>query len=164
VRRTARVPMRCCSGWGLACRPCHQERGGLLPHLFTLAKGPVTRPPGGLFSVPLSVALGPPFRGNLLRLAVNQHPALRSPDLPPGHLHVPATVRPAPGRILAPGCVRVVFDVGAHDRDEIGIRHEAHRGGPGGVEARGPGAHQPHDALVRLLADSGCNRLTGNRF
>jgi hypothetical protein len=26
-----------CSGWGLPCRPCYQERGGLLHHPFTLA-------------------------------------------------------------------------------------------------------------------------------
>lgn len=25
------------SGWGLPCQPCHQDRGALLPHRFTLA-------------------------------------------------------------------------------------------------------------------------------
>jgi len=54
-----------------------------------------------MFSVPLSVALGAILRSRLLRLAVNQHPARWSPDLPPGHLHAPATVRPAPGAILS---------------------------------------------------------------
>ncbi len=28
-----------CCRWGLPCRPCHQERGALLPHPFTLASG-----------------------------------------------------------------------------------------------------------------------------
>ncbi len=50
--------------------------GALLPHRFTLACDCGSRPPpiGGLFSVALSC--GSP------RLAVSQHPALRSPDLP----------------------------------------------------------------------------------
>src|SRR6187549_3152843 len=26
------------SEWGLPCRPCHQDRGALLPHRFTLAR------------------------------------------------------------------------------------------------------------------------------
>ncbi len=30
------VPIRSCSWRGLPCRPCHQVRGGLLPHPFTL--------------------------------------------------------------------------------------------------------------------------------
>ncbi len=63
-----RLPIRPCFRWGLACRPCHQGRGALLPHPFTLT-GPRA---GGLLSVPLSVGLP--------RLAVSQHPALRSPD------------------------------------------------------------------------------------
>jgi hypothetical protein len=29
-----------CSGWGLPCRFCYQNRGGLLPHHFTLAGSP----------------------------------------------------------------------------------------------------------------------------
>src|SRR5205085_12423362 len=39
-----------CSSWGLPCRSRFRKRGGLLPHLFTLARE------GGLFSVALSVA------------------------------------------------------------------------------------------------------------
>ncbi len=31
------APIRSCSRWGLPCRPCHQGRGALLPHRFTLA-------------------------------------------------------------------------------------------------------------------------------
>lgn len=49
---------------------------------------PGRSPPGGLFSVPLSVALGRKWDGvplsALWRLAVSQHPAQWSPDLPPG--------------------------------------------------------------------------------
>jgi hypothetical protein len=30
------APIRLCSGWGLPCRRCCQQRGALLPHLFTL--------------------------------------------------------------------------------------------------------------------------------
>jgi len=30
------APIRLCSRWGLPCRSCCQERGALLPHLFTL--------------------------------------------------------------------------------------------------------------------------------
>jgi hypothetical protein len=52
------------------------DAGALLPHRFTLACDGGSRPSpiGGLFSVALSC--GSP------RLAVSQHPALRSPDLP----------------------------------------------------------------------------------
>jgi len=32
-------PIWPCSGWGLPCHGCFQPRGGLLPHLFTLAHG-----------------------------------------------------------------------------------------------------------------------------
>lgn len=38
-REAGRVPMRYCFGWGLACQPCRQGRGELLPRLFTLAGG-----------------------------------------------------------------------------------------------------------------------------
>jgi hypothetical protein len=36
-RSRRRSPIRPCTGWGLPCRPCHHERGALLPHRFTLA-------------------------------------------------------------------------------------------------------------------------------
>ena len=51
---------------------CCHRRGGLLPHLFTIA-GPLLGL-GSLFSVPLSIASRRPV--------VNRHPALRSPDFP----------------------------------------------------------------------------------
>ena len=55
-----RMPIRCCSGWGLACRSCRHDRGELLPRRFTLAVGSrrTGRRLGGMLSVPLSVALG----------------------------------------------------------------------------------------------------------
>ena len=31
-----RLPIWSCSEWGLPCQACHQDCGGLLPHLFTL--------------------------------------------------------------------------------------------------------------------------------
>ena len=49
------VPIRHCSRWGLPCRSCYQNLGGLLPHPFTL-----TRKTGGLLSVALSVGLPRP--------------------------------------------------------------------------------------------------------
>jgi hypothetical protein len=80
--------------------PVARGTGALLPHRFTLtcALGAI----GGLFSVALSC--GSP------RLAVNQRPALRSPDLPrsghrpgagprpPGRLTVPRILPPGPPR------------------------------------------------------------------
>ena len=61
-----------CSGWGLPCRPCHQDRGELLPRLFTLTP---RKPRGGMFSVALSLGSPP--------VAVSDHPALWSSDFPP---------------------------------------------------------------------------------
>ncbi len=52
------TPIRSCSRWGLPCRPCHQGRGALLPHRFTLALR--SRGQGGLFSVALSLGSPPP--------------------------------------------------------------------------------------------------------
>jgi len=50
------IPIWSCSRWGLPCQPCCQRRGGLLPHLFTLACART----GGLFSVALSLWLPKP--------------------------------------------------------------------------------------------------------
>src|SRR5262249_62007457 len=66
------IPDRSCSRWGLPCPPRHRGGGALLPRRFTLAGRLATT--GGLFSVALS--FGSP------RLAVSQHPALRSPAFP----------------------------------------------------------------------------------
>jgi hypothetical protein len=75
-------PIWPCSGWGLPCHCCCQQRGGLLPHRFTLTScgrglG------GGLFSVALSVALRRP--------GVTWQPTLWSSDFPRG-LAAPATI------------------------------------------------------------------------
>ena len=78
-RAVSSAPIWPCTGWGLPCRPRRRERGGLLPHHFTLT--PVTARSlepsghrGGIFSVALSVGLR--------RLGVTQHPALRCSDFP----------------------------------------------------------------------------------
>src|SRR6185436_5605112 len=42
-----------CSSWGLPCHSCYHERGGLLPHRFTLTMVIY----GGFFSVALSVVM-----------------------------------------------------------------------------------------------------------
>lgn len=73
-------------GFGLP-RLSPAARWALTPpfHPYPMGRGP----PGGTFSVPLSVAFGgevgrcPTFAA-LWRLAVSQHPAQWSPDLPPG--------------------------------------------------------------------------------
>src|SRR3954467_9023961 len=72
LRRTAenRPPSRPCSGWGLPSHTGHPVCGGLLHRRFTLTSASA----GGLFSVALS-------RGSP-RVAVSDHPALWSPDVP----------------------------------------------------------------------------------
>jgi len=49
IGRTALPAAWSCSWRGLPCHRCHQRRGGLLPHHFTLTFA------GGIFSVALSV-------------------------------------------------------------------------------------------------------------
>ena len=78
-------PYWSCSRWGLPCRPCHQGRGALLPHPFTLA----SVNGGGLLSVALSLKSPSP--------AVNRHrisvePGLSSPVRTDGGGH-PAICR-----------------------------------------------------------------------
>src|SRR5512147_1298610 len=68
-----RSPIWSCSGWGFPCHVCCQARGALLPHHFTLTG---TGGAGGIFSVALSVGSRLP--------GVTWHPALWSPDFPPG--------------------------------------------------------------------------------
>jgi hypothetical protein len=82
---------------GGVCRAARvtPDAGALLPHRCTLTCGGrtgVLPPIGGLFSVALSCESP--------RLAVNQHPALRSPDLPrpgrtPGRDHPANSPSPA---------------------------------------------------------------------
>ena len=66
TRAASRFPIWPCTRWGLPCLRACAWSGGLLPHLFTLARR--IAPPGGLFSVALSV--GTP-RG----AAARAHPA-----------------------------------------------------------------------------------------
>src|SRR5262247_3414434 len=75
------LPIWPCSDWGLPCHDRYRSRGGLLPHLFTL-----TRKPGGLFSVALSVALRRP--------GVTWQSALRSSDFPRAVSRPRPAVRP----------------------------------------------------------------------
>jgi hypothetical protein len=65
------IPIRSCSWRGLPCRPCHQARGALLPHPFTLTGADA----GGLLSVALS--LGSPPAG-VTRRHVVVEPGLSS--------------------------------------------------------------------------------------
>jgi hypothetical protein len=87
--RRHRLSIRSFSGWGLPCRPCHQDRGALLPHRFTLAARARRSGVGGLFSVALSLASRP--------VAVSNHPDPRSPDFPP-----PGSPRERPPGPLTP--------------------------------------------------------------
>ena len=88
----ASVPIRSCSRRGLPCHPCRQERGGLLPHPFTLALG---RTPGGLLSVALSLGATPVKRrsGRTLSAALPSW----SPDFPPA-----LACQRSPGRPIEP--------------------------------------------------------------
>ena len=97
-------PVWPCSRWGLPCQPGHPGRGALLPHHFTLTRRRAFRgeprtqpPPGGIFSVALSLALRP--------VGVTHHRVLRSPDFPlaagdqrlaPWNLRRPAIIRSTP--------------------------------------------------------------------
>ena len=64
IERAAQPPILPCTGRGFSCRRRRRRRGGLLPHLFTLAHQfpdfPLSQSSGfpisGLFSVTLSVA------------------------------------------------------------------------------------------------------------
>jgi hypothetical protein len=76
--REQRGPRQCspiwsCSGWGLPCHCCYQQRGALLPHHFTLTASVAVC--GGIFSVALAVGSHLP--------GITWHPALWSPDFPP---------------------------------------------------------------------------------
>ena len=85
------LPIRSCSRWGLPCHPRRRRRGALLPHPFTLTRGPRPKPvrAGGLLSVALSLGLPPP---GVTRHRVSVEPGLSSPrrfpyckEQPSGH-------------------------------------------------------------------------------
>src|SRR4051794_18550075 len=65
------APIRSCSRCGLPSRPRCRERGGLLPHPFTLTR----RAAGGLLSVALSLGSPPP---DVIRHRVSREPGLSS--------------------------------------------------------------------------------------
>ncbi len=82
------TPIRSCSRWGLPCRPCHQGRGALLPHHFTLTLDPTVSHggPGGMFL--WHFPWGRPRRP----LAGTVFPW--SPDFPPPRSPAAAAARP----------------------------------------------------------------------
>ena len=65
-----------CTRWGLPSHACHQARGALLPHLFTLACVMKNMTIGGLLSVALSLTC------NQRSVDVIHHRALSCPDFP----------------------------------------------------------------------------------
>ncbi len=97
-----------CSGWGLPSRPGHPGRWCALAAPFHPCLCTASRAIGGLFSVALSC--GSP------RLAVSQHPALWSPDLPQ-----PATAPKAPLRPRPPGRLATT----GHSRTSPAVRSAA---------------------------------------
>jgi hypothetical protein len=86
IGRATRPTFWPCSGWGLPSRPGRPGRWCALTAPFHPCLCTASRAIGGLFSVALSC--GSP------RLAVSQHPALWSPDLP----QPAATPKRRPGR------------------------------------------------------------------
>ena len=82
-----RIPIRSCSWRCLPCRPCHQRRGALLPHPFTLTV-PEKPQTGGLLSVALS--LGSPPAGVTRRLLAVE----------PGLSSIPRRRQRPPGRLV----------------------------------------------------------------
>jgi len=71
-RATLKHPFLILLQVGFAKPISHLIAGELLPHLFTLTLS--SKKQGGIFSVALSLRSP--------SLAINQHPALRSPDFP----------------------------------------------------------------------------------
>src|ERR1043165_6419753 len=76
-------PIWPCSRWGFPCPRDFSRSGGLLHHLFTLARTP--KRPGGLFSVALSVDPALPESPARIsrRPGVARHRAFWSSDFPP---------------------------------------------------------------------------------
>ena len=71
------VPIWSCSRWGLPCHSRCRQRGGLLPHLFTLTLSPAASHGnfGGIFSVALSLGSPPP---GVTRHRISLEPGLSS--------------------------------------------------------------------------------------
>jgi hypothetical protein len=87
-RRRTRRPLGLAPGGVYRATPVTRGAGGLLHHRFTLTRPP--RRPGGLFSVALS--------RRSPRVAVNNHPALWSPDFPRRRTRGPADAAAPPTR------------------------------------------------------------------
>ena len=90
LRRTTfiRSSIWSCSRWGLPCQFCHQNRGELLPRLFTIA--------WALKTGPSAVCFLRHFLSDSLRLGVTQHPVLWSSDFPlPPFAQLAAIIQPA---------------------------------------------------------------------
>ena len=78
----APIPIRSCSRRGLPCHPCHQGRGGLLPHPFTLTfqsalMGRTGRRFAFCGAIP-RVAGFPPSRADVIRRLAYVEPGLSS--------------------------------------------------------------------------------------
>src|SRR3954447_19860998 len=125
LRRTAadRRPSWPCSGWGLPSHTGHPVCGGLLHHRFTLTSIAVRRrDAGGLFSVALS-------RGSP-RVAVNDHPALWSPDVPRRRGLPRRRDRPADSSVVPPSLGGLAARVCADARFHVAEGGGSARGQP----------------------------------
>jgi hypothetical protein len=98
-KKWAPVPIRSCSRRGLPCQSCHQDRGGLLPHPFTLTL-PASRS-GGLLSVALSLEFLGPLRGRLPRADVIRRLACVEPGLSSSE----SPRQRSPGRLINEGSI-----------------------------------------------------------
>ena len=167
-----------CSGWGLPSRSGHPDRWCALTapfHPYLCGPEPAI---GGLFSVALSC--GSP------RLAVSQHPALRSPDLPrpgprrgattaatrpahrrhqclPGHAPWNASGRPdhMPMQPSSLGCRSVEL---ARNRRSAPVRRaSAERRGPVHRRALRPGRGRPRPAFPAAARSGSAARSRASR-
>ena len=98
------IPIRSCSRRGLPCHPCHQERGGLLPHPFTLTPRTCQKTDksrGGLLSVALSLGLRSPILADQVASPGGRYPppCLRGARTFLQQVALPAAARP-PDRTL----------------------------------------------------------------
>ena len=102
------IPIRSCSRRGLPCHPCHQERGALLPHPFTLTAGRIPRRfafCGAIPRVTLPNPCGPGcFPGRTLSAALPTW----SPDFPPTVARQRSPGRPIERRVYHPDRKRAI--------------------------------------------------------
>ena len=122
-----------CSGWGLPSHPGHPGCWWALTPPFHPYR---RRGPGGLFSVALS-------RGSP-RVAVSNHPALWSPDVPRRRAEARRRDRPADSSVARQSSGAAVHHPNAVDHDVIAIprvctQHDRARSEPGGPADWGRG-------------------------